>query len=212
MAVPKTLYRNSEKKYAEAFVEEGEILFRPLSYFRVLEDVARADPMEAKFTGSASGACISVDINEDGKHIPFFTLNTGHVTLESKQADQIHVSCFSLQPQMKFGDSTIEIFEPAEFLDQLSVAFSDANTTLRFGSVSYYDSADKFRGLPETQIWLLKRKQYEAEAEFRISIFVNDRAEMYRRNFTTEIPVENGLVAPRIKVRVGPLKRFARLV
>ena len=212
MGVPNLLYRNTSLEHARAFVEEGEILFRPLTFFRNIEDATRADAMEAKFSKSAAGLHLSVDLVDDGNFVPFVTLDSGVISFEVNNADQIHVACLSLRPQPKFGDSTIEIFKPAEFLERLSVALDSANALLRYGSVQYYDESAKLSGPPGRHLWLMKRKSYESEAEFRLSFIVHDGAEMYRRAFKNEPSVEGCLVAPFVKVRIGALTNISRLI
>ena len=48
-ALPDKLYRNTELKYAKAFVEKGEIMFRSLTFYRDIEDQTRCDKKDGIF-------------------------------------------------------------------------------------------------------------------------------------------------------------------
>jgi hypothetical protein len=56
---PKFFRGFSEEKYARAFLDQGHLRFRPLSYFAALEDASRADPSEGKHRlATESGATL----------------------------------------------------------------------------------------------------------------------------------------------------------
>lgn len=187
-------------------------MFRPLSYFQKLEDETRRDEFEGRHLRDMTGAEMSVDWDNTGEYTHALRIENGKIVFDDHRADKIHVFCFSHQPQPKFGPSTIEIFRPIEFIDHYSEALGRANAKLEYGSIQYYDDAEKLFGLPDIRLWLFKRKQYKTEKEFRLSFVVQDRQEMYRRNFGGNSLDENSLITPYIKLRVGPLHDFARLV
>lgn len=171
-------------KYAEAFVERGEVLFRALSYYRDYEDESvRADEFEGtrlhlpieglKLTRAATGEVISV---------PY--------TFESTaQEDDIFVSCLGTTRSEvlaeKFGTKTcVEIVEPSKFLALIRNALarrpSVKNKHLEYGPVKYYAPHDPpivDWALPE-RIALSKPSTFSWQGEYRIAFAINGAFKM----------------------------------
>ena len=166
-------------KYAQAFVERGEMLFRALSYYRDYEDEGvRADEFEGtrlhlpleglKLTKVATGEVVPV---------PY--------TFESTaQEDDIFVSCLSTTRSQalvdKFGtDTCVEIAEPSKLLALIRNALarrpSVKNKHLEYGPVKYYAPHDPpivDWALPE-RIALSKPSTFSWQGEYRIAFAVN---------------------------------------
>jgi hypothetical protein len=93
--IPKALFRNTELQYANSFVEEGELLFRPLSYFRAAEGASK-DEHEGHILRDLSGAKIQMQdpVSMQWQEIDFQNGNFIH-KLDEESSDRLLVKCFS---------------------------------------------------------------------------------------------------------------------
>jgi hypothetical protein len=174
MEVPKVFFRNIEQQYAVAFVEEGEILFRPLSYYRKRED-EKGDAFEGKILANGPGIkaeISSIDCTE--KIGPIEILNLS-LTLSETDSNNICVSCYSKIKNTRHLGSTIEIFDVPKFLAIVDAYLAKFSSELSYGHVYYYDSIQAPEFVENPRRWLYKRNlaEFVAEAEFRLGVNAN---------------------------------------
>ena len=183
-ALPLKLYRNTEPRHARAFIEIGEILFRSLTYYRNIEDPTRRDENDGVWIKNGPVKKVALTFNKlpDGhelKGIPVEHQVVGDVKLRipTPNSDSRLISCFSIAEQIKFGPTTIEIFDVEGFLNRVQEKFDEDKLRMEFGSVQYYDFNSH---LPNPNCrWLQKDKlKFSNQQEFRVGIaFSTDQIE-----------------------------------
>jgi hypothetical protein len=181
--------------YASAFVQEGKILFRALSYFQDLEDDdgVRADPLEGTL----------VHRPEQGLEVTNVTTGEVHLVPDSFESsaneDAILVLCMSqtlsLELAQRFKSPVaIEIREPVRFLGKVRSALAlrkqlRANL-MTHGPVRYADPSEQPGvdwALPD-RIALRKGRLFSWQEEYR---FV--------------VPIGNAFGVEKVKVQLtGP--------
>jgi hypothetical protein len=200
--VPKALFRNTEIQHANAFLEEGELLFRPLSHFRTVEGSSR-DEYEGQILRNLRDAKIEVQDPETNAWHKI-DLQSGNfiAKLTDDRSDRLLIKCFSLaRKENSYGNTSIEIFDPAGFLNQLDEALSGYRLNLNFGNVKYYDAVKvDHHKIPIETIWLHKRIDFQPDEEFRLAIFI---AREVLPSYTPKSSV---------KVILGSLSKYARIL
>jgi hypothetical protein len=156
------------------FAEEGEILFRPLSYYRALEG-PKADAYEGTFF--LGGKAVKVSMSEVGGSSwtdidEVVSIKWG---LSHEQAKLVLVSCYSRRQlnDNRHGDATVVIEDVPKFIEIIDDYMGRYQQVLSCGNVRYYDgtSASQF----PTSIalsWLSKRAtpEFVEEWEFRLGV------------------------------------------
>jgi hypothetical protein len=200
--IPKVLYRNTAAEFAKSFVEEGELVFRPLSHFMSVEGVSR-DEREGQIVSDLKGAKIEFQ-DPDTEQWTTLDMVAGELVneIERDKSDRILVKCFSLsRKENDYGKTTIEIFDPMGFLNCLDQALASSRINLNYGTVAYYDVKEMMPfQIPAGSMWLYKRKKFEPDEEFRLSVFL------------TEEVLAGYIPKCSIKFIVGSLSRFARIL
>ena len=120
MIIPDRLYRTGNSDFMNRFVKEGEILFRPLSYYRAIEDKSRADQFEGIHAMDASKAKLEILDPTSGEIEATFEL-IGNLEYGNPQVQNVHIVCFSDEPQKQIGHTTVEIFDVKAMLDKIAV-------------------------------------------------------------------------------------------
>jgi hypothetical protein len=162
-----------KEEYATALIEQGQMLFRPLAYFRNLEgDAARGDPHDGKLRHSpAAGLEIT---KSDGSVI---NLPGCHFTSSTKE-NEIFICCFSNEFSeaiaAKFESPfCVEIENPDIIARRLNMRVSRASkldySNIFFGDVEYRaleaePGADW--ALPE-KLAFIKPPEFADQKEFR---------------------------------------------
>jgi hypothetical protein len=179
MVIPSKLYRNIPVEYIKLFVEEGEVMFRPLSYYRSIEDPLRRDENEGIVRRNFySGSVEFVDERAAiGKHTLQITRAT--LNLWTHRADEIYVSCFSTCPRSEPSGVTAEVFEPRLFLTKLKSFLKAVGITLFWGPIEYYDAENVEIDSAWEKARFMKSKSFEEEKEFRLA-FVLEEDHRYR--------------------------------
>ena len=175
-----SLYKYLPAKYAEAFVRDGAILFRSLSYFRDYED---AQVREDEFEGTRlhrpqSGLEITLTATQQKVVLP-------HSFESSVNEDDIFVFCLStvlssdLATQFQ-ANTCVEIINPSGLLAGIRAALSRRpsikNKMLAYGEIKYYTPDQPpivDWALPE-KIAMSKLSVYMSQHEYRIAFAVNE--------------------------------------
>ncbi len=192
MDVPVRLYRVGELVHLQRFIEEGEILFRPLSYYRKIEDSTRHDEFDGLHAFNVDGGKLSLINPVTGLTEGNWDL-VGHSTYGDHAGNNVFVCCFSTA-QISFEKPNLEIFDVAGLMNALEPLISERNLQPIAGRVRYYNESLPLESFDEGMSWLKKRQSFSREREFRIGFF------------DSSIEIAAGQA-----FRFGPLKRYARL-
>ena len=189
-----SLFRYMSPKHADAFVDQGAILFHALSYFRDYEDAAvRADEFEGTRVHLPLGG-LKVTKVASGEVVPL-----PHAFESTAREDDIFICClsttYSEELAEKFGTKTcVEIFEPGKFVGLIRSALarrpSIKNKHLEFGPVKYYAMHDPVIvdwALPE-RIALSKPSKYSWQDEYRIAFAENDAFKVENTELKLVVP------------------------
>jgi hypothetical protein len=211
-ALPQSIYRSGAYPHMRNFVEEGEIMFRPLSYYRRIEDQNRRDELEGKLQSSAAGMSFEIDWTGDGNFVPAMTLDSGSITFADNRADGLFISCLSLDSKTTFGPSKLEIFDVGGFLKHLKSLLSQSGLELDHGPIDYYDPKEPPKaGLP-SELWRKKRTIFEPEQEFRITFLVYNVGCLSTHEYCEIGELRNTKMPEYIKLKFGSLMNFSRLL
>jgi hypothetical protein len=211
--IPDILYRKMRPDYANNFVNNGEILFRPLTYYRKLEglkgdsmegrNVILDTPLHVEFKGN-NGSWSRIQINGGGSKF--------EVGLSRPEC--CFISCYSMSniKKYQYDDVTVEIFDTQKYISDLEVKLgfknraSECKIDLLYEKVQYYDKV-----APQNiEAWKWKRECYADECEFRLVFFFEER---HMRCFTEPVDgAYNSIPEDEIRLEVGSLTHLARIV
>jgi hypothetical protein len=211
--LPEKLYRSDKTDvYLRRFRSEGEIFFRPLTYFRSIEDSERRDDHEGKLILNIAGS--KGYFNSDGRSDESSIINfiDASMTVQTNSPDHIHICCFSLARKEKFGNVTLEIFDVKGFLAKLEAALNSLKLELQHDRVNYYDPTSKPNSEFPERLWFHKRKfPYADEEEYRVS-FRAKRRELYEHFFPNDFGKVSSEIPNYISLKCGSFEDFARLL
>lgn len=174
-----SLYKYLPSKYVEAFVREGAVLFRSLSYFRDYEDAqVRGDEFEGtRLHRPQNGLEVTLTATQQKVILP-------HSFESSANEDDIFVFCLStvfsedLAAQFQ-ASACVEIRNPSRFIAGVRAALlrrpSIKSKKLVHGEVKYYTPDQPpiiDWALPE-KIVMSKLSAYIPQQEYRIAFAVN---------------------------------------
>jgi hypothetical protein len=204
MGVPDKLFRNTNLEFANKFIEEGEIMFRPLSYYRKIDDQIRRDENDGDF---------KVALGREkfkrfrlGEH-ELEPVRDNKLGIPTPQPNLQCISCFSIKPQSGFGPATIEVFNPIGFLDCVGYSVSqNLDVELKSGHVEYYDNTSAFPN--QRTAWLYKEKRFSHEEEFRLGILIK------RKHLGSNLErwVKDKNKDAMVTIRELPLSNFCRII
>lgn len=209
-----------EERFALALINKGELLLRPLSYFRAYEDDGvRGNRLDGVLIHSpAAGLQIN---KEDGS---ILVIAGGRFTSSAKQ-DDIFAYCVSnaLSADLaeEFGRFCVEIYDPATVIRRLN-ARACRTSQLDYAQVLSgnveYRSIDREAGidwaLPE-KLAFIKPEVFARQDEFRFA--VGKRGALDVENVECKIEIGGAAVsAPRpaqtaLLLRLGKLEGLANL-
>jgi len=175
-----TLYKYLPYQYAEAFVTNGEVLFRSLSYFLACEHDERGDDLEgARIYKPATGLEIT---KQTGERLRW----QGSFRSSVKEPDKVFIfstsTLLSADLARNFqADACVEIADVGTFVARLRTALRRKPraklNTLIHGKVTYYRTEN-----PPEEVWALPRRivmhkpqrfAYQSEYRFAFSIKTN---------------------------------------
>jgi hypothetical protein len=209
------------EEYARKLVEEGEVLFRALSYFRDYEDNGvRADPYEGTLTHRPEDG-LKIQLVKDGQ-----TVALPHTFEARAREDDILVYCLSTQLSHHIArrfDAKVAVLvkDRGTFLARVRRALTHvpgANPKqLVHGAVKYVDKHDPpgvAWALPE-RIALRKPVTYRWQSEYRIAAPIGDAfaVENVRLSLTApggDLPAK-ATGHPQHMLRLGSLKSICEL-
>lgn len=198
---PPRLYRAfAEKQWAEAFVNEGRLRFRPVQYFAHLEDSVRADNSEGKAHLLVPGDVTKVHLDLNG-NIVRVTSEPGYINYSGEFVNPVFICCFSYPPDddlallpRKFGDFVVRIADPRQLARDVTERMT-ADGILRGTSVVEcypvsYNKGEKASEEPDnfTRTRLMfcqKSRTFSSEYEWRLASI--DSRGIGNRQLTSEL-------------------------
>lgn len=196
-----SLYKYLPEKYIAAFIGEGAVLFRSLSYFRDYEDAqVRGDKFEGtRLHRPKNGLEITLSATQQKIALP-------HTFESTANEDDIFAFCLSTVLSTDLArefqvTACVEISNRSMFLAGVRRALlrrpSIKSKTLVYGEVNYYtpDLAPNVDwALPE-RIAMSKLSAYEHQKEYRIAFAVNDGFRFQNTRLRLAVPGQRS--APR---------------
>lgn len=216
-----SLFKYIPSKYADAFVDQGSVLFRSLMYFKSYEDGAvRGDRYEGTFAYTPQGGLEITNLTT-GQVFMMDTSFQAHV-----RAHEIFVFCLSQERSAELAkafntDVCVEIKNPAFFLDRIRQALhrrrATKHHTVLHGAVNYSSCLVEpgvAWALPD-QIIMRKNDMYRWQAEYRVAFA--PRGALDPDQVLVELAPPNSdprLIGPQSEdrcLRIGSLKSVCRI-
>ncbi len=216
-----SLFRYIPEEYVESFIKRGEILFRPLSYYRDFEDknVRRDEYEGTKIHLPIDG--LKITKVDTGEEIPL-----AHTFESTAKEDDIFVYCLSttcsgILAEKFEAKSCIEILKPMLFIGLIQNALnrrpSIKNKHLEHNLVKYYESHEPpiiDWALPE-RIALSKLSSFSWQNEYRIAFAVNGAFDVYNVE-TKFVPIgEHRKIQsssyPERRIKLGNLSKICKI-
>jgi hypothetical protein len=173
LELPSFLYRSGEAKHMKSFLEEGEILFRPLTYYRNAEDGSRRDELEGKWQKTAPlNRVILTFRSPEGNFGPFKHQLTGDPTLTVSvpSPDLVFVSCFTTDSSVCFGESKVKIHDVPNFLSRICNDPLLKSLGIKHDFIRYYSNESTMP--TQSELWRQKRLEFSNQQEFRLTFTV----------------------------------------
>jgi hypothetical protein len=214
------LYKYLPSKYASAFLDRGEILFRNLTYFRQHEGRVRGDAYEGIHKDHPGTNVVLENLTQGSKIVGKFSF------LNSTNSDLVFVFCLSKKLSKDLmvefeSDACIEIFEPNEFIRRVRFALARLISVHPVGllaqPVHYYHPAEAacFDIKKPTQLAFAKIKSYAEQEEFRLSFGTRQAFKLVQQITQPHYDPYDDAIKGKSKeklVKVGALRDVARLV
>jgi hypothetical protein len=216
-----SLYRYFSEKNALAFVRNGEVLFRALSYFRNYEDgEIRGDKFEGTLVHLPDNGLVVKNVNTEEEIL------LPHRLESTAKEDDIFVYCMSqilsaeLAERFK-AEVVVEITNPAKFLNLVRSALSLRKrfrvNQLIHESVKYYEWNEPpivDWALPE-RITMRKPKMFEWQREYRLAVPIGDAFDVENVNVNL-VPINHSRISeaklyPKQLIRLGNLSKICRV-
>jgi hypothetical protein len=216
-----SLYRYFSEKNADAFVQNGEVLFRALSYFRNYEDdEVRGDKFEGTLVHLPDNGLVVKNVNTEEEIL------LPHRFESTAKEDDIFVYCMSqilsaeLAERFK-AEVVVEITNPAKFLNLVRSALSLRKrfrvNQLIHEPVKYYEWNEPpivDWALPE-RITMKKPKIFEWQGEYRLAVPIGDALDVENVNLNlVSVNHSRGSAArnyPQQMLRLGSLSKICRV-
>ena len=127
--LPEKLYRSGKPEYMKRLVEEGEIVFRPLSYYRSLEGI-KGDSYEGRIQFKGAGIKFEVGDVDGTNFQELESVSEMNFGLTKRDNQSVCVSCFSRESLTKHGSATVEVSNLEGFVDRLDSYLARFNNVL----------------------------------------------------------------------------------
>jgi hypothetical protein len=216
-----SLYRYFSEKNALAFVRNGEVLFRALSYFRNYEDgEIRGDKFEGTLVHLPDNGLVVKNVNTEEEIL------LPHRLESTAKEDDIFVYCMSQILSVELAERfkaevVVEITNPAKFLNLVRSALSLRKhfrvNQLIHESVKYYEWNEPpivDWALPE-RITMRKPKIFEWQREYRLAVPIGDAFDV--ENVSVNLVPINHFRTSEAKfpkplvIRLGNLSKICRV-
>ena len=211
-----SLYKYLPAKYIAAFIGEGAVLFRSLSYFRDYEDAqVRGDQFEGtRLHLPKNGLEITLSATQQKVALP-------HAFESTANEDDIFAFCLSTVLSADLATefqvtACVEIYNRSMFLAGVRGALlrrpSIKSKTLIYGEINYYtpdQSPNVDWALPE-RIAMSKLSTYKHQKEYRIAFAVNDAFRFQNTRLRLAAPGQRR--APRATLHPERLFKLGSLV
>ena len=185
MSIPKIIYRNTSTEFAQKFLEEGEVLFRPLSYYAAIEDTTRQDSGEGSVSRKFySGKLTLIQPDIMGK-LQSLDIKEATLNFLIESPDDVYVACFSICRQPKFGKVTVVIEDASLFVRMIAGLLQAVGIKLFADNVQYYDQETVDLEFAMKKLGFMKSSAFSEEQEYRLAFRLPPRHE-YRSNLDPE--------------------------
>ncbi len=172
----KKYYRFSSEESAKHFINEGQIYFNSLSYYKNYygENIAIKDEKEGSIENNIPTQNIEITFNEYTFLKKDIASDNIIVKNALREPENFFIFCLSNRYDEilyeKFeADTCVEIEDIEEFSNRIRKVLPD-NYKLNFNDVEYYDI--KNIKLPDKPLCLYKNKDYEYQSESRFWIYI----------------------------------------
>jgi hypothetical protein len=184
--LPPLLYKYLSVQYAQALLENGELMFSTLSWFKHLEDKQRGDRLEGTHVHQPEDGLEITMVHRNGD--PTMAGQKRNLSQHSLRSDvvgqdRIFIYSTSLQPLLHNLSGTtgdvvcVEIHDPGKFAARLKVRLRRtppiAKTPLIHNRVQYYATADPpgtTYALPD-RIVMHKHEDFRHQHEYRFAVW-----------------------------------------
>lgn len=227
--LPPVLFKALPLKYAERFVERGEMMWSTLTWFQNQEDPARGDVFEAtrrNFPRDGQGVTrLERHGRPDHEQLHF----DGHGTQwRPAQSRHIFIYSMTLDGELNLGDlatdAMVEVFDPSMLIQHVYSALhlhrSARPSTMIHRAVAYYDDVDELGPIhslphllaaskPSTHAW---QREYRLAFGTRADVFDFDHVEGSLMP-ADAVPVPKVLDSQRhrMRLRLGGLSDCCRI-
>lgn len=202
--IPRVLYKYIPSRFVDSFCDEGNILFRNLTYFKKIEDGdVRGDHLEGTHRDfGKNGAGIDITINKNGKK-----LKGDYFDNSIETDDKTFIFCLSnIYDEKLFDefecDACIKITNTKEFIslcERKLLVSTGKHSKLHYNNIKYYElneDMSEYIKIP-IMIPILKREKYRIQDEFRL-YFAVDNAFKIKKSIT--IKNSNSVKSPPDKI------------
>lgn len=218
--LPPALFRRTETRFAEEFIRNGCLPFRPLTYFWGSE--GRPSPWRDSREGRPiynlpAGSSFELQDPVTDESIFSGTLTAFKVDRGIKLPHWWQVFCTSTNKETlphNFGPSLLTISNPREFVRRAEAALSRLSLHLQHDRVCYYKDDDRvILDTSAEELWKLKNESFSAEAEYRFCVTFRPytAAKKLASNFGKKLP--QTLVHSDViwSLQIGDLSDIAKL-
>lgn len=210
-SLPPTLYKYLPRRYADAMVDKGELMFSSLAWFQNYEDDQRGDRFEGTRKYFPVGGLDVTRTERNGNPHPPVSFKAPTESLQSRATGHNHIFVYStsLQPSLAFdgADACVEIFDPVEFVTRLRSALrahrSAKAETLIHDEVKYY----AFEAPPDN-VWALphllamhKHDRFLGQSEYRFAFGI--RRNVFNLEHVDCFIVREGETFPTLKLEAA---------
>jgi hypothetical protein len=216
-----SIFKYIPEQYLEAFLNNGELLFRSLSYFQHYEDNVRGDKSEGARLYKPESA-LEITKTQTGEKV----LLTGGAFQSNVDADNIFIFCASRVLSKDLASAfncniCVEITSIATLLSKIRASLlirpSIKNKTLLFGDVAYYDMRNPpiiDWAIPE-KIVMSKLDAFKTQNEFRISYCLNNAFDIKQTTQTIKINAHTTSTIiknhPSQLLKVGSIRKICKI-
>jgi hypothetical protein len=209
--LPATLYKYLPRRYADAMIDRGELMFSSLAWFQNYEDDQRGDRFEGTRKYFPVGGLEVTRTERGGTPHPPVSFKASTESLQSRARGHNHIFIYStsLQSGLAFdgADACVKIFDPVTFVTRLRSALrthrSAKTETLIHDEVKYYT----FEAPPDN-VWALphlltmrKHNGFLGQSEYRFAFGI--RRNVFNLEHVDCFIVREGETLPILKLEAA---------
>jgi hypothetical protein len=228
--LPPVLFKALPLIYAQRLIDDGEMMWSTLTWFRNQEDPSRGDVFEATRRNFPPGGQGVTRLKRAGRPEREQLHFNGHGTeWRPVQSHHIFIYSMTLDERMKLHDpavdAMVEIFDPGVLVERVLLALgrhrSARANTLIHRAVSYYDDVDDLgpiHSLPD-RLAASKRSTHAWQREYRFAF--GTRADVFDFDHVEGSLLSSDVIPSilvldpqrhRMRLRVGALSDCCRIL